>query len=332
MSTRPATRRSRLAPAFTLVELLTVIAIISLLIGILVPSLSKARDQAKNTKTRAALKAIGDGLEMFRNENESESKGYPSSAIADDPTEQGEQVIFGAQWLVRSLMGKDMRGYVARRNVPRRLIEANTDPNYLQRGWYDDQPGANNQNLAPLPRSGPYLEPDGVRVAAPKDLPGAPPSPPSGPGINTDEKTMEQLVFVDAFEYPVLYYAANARRANDPSAPIASVENADRNAIYTFRDNAIFTGLCRGTLCTIPPWDYGGGTEHWLKDFGTNDVPDRNNIDDNTKTFPYIIMNKNVFDSSGGRTVVPFRKESFLLITAGRDGLFGTKDDVTNFQ
>jgi hypothetical protein len=43
-------------------------------------------------------------------------------------------------------------------------------------------------------------------------------------------------------------------------------------------------------------------------------------------------MNKNVFDSSGGRTVVPYRKESFLLITAGRDGLFGTKDDVNNFQ
>ena len=71
---------SRRRSAFSLVELLTVIFIISLLISILVPSLNSARLQAKNIKVSATLKAIGDGMEMFRTENDKEfraSNGYP---------------------------------------------------------------------------------------------------------------------------------------------------------------------------------------------------------------------------------------------------------------
>ncbi|HPM23890.1 MAG TPA: type II secretion system protein, partial [Phycisphaerae bacterium] len=112
--------------AFTLIELLTVVAIISLLISILVPSLSGARDAAKNAKTRSIMKAAGEGLELFRNENEQELRGnnYPPSTPGDDPTESGNnnspgnEELCGAQWLVRYLLGKDLNGYVARRNVP----------------------------------------------------------------------------------------------------------------------------------------------------------------------------------------------------------------------
>ncbi len=53
--------------AFTLIELLTVIAIISLLISILLPSLSRAREQAKSVHCLARLKEMGNALAAYMN-------------------------------------------------------------------------------------------------------------------------------------------------------------------------------------------------------------------------------------------------------------------------
>ncbi len=52
---------------FTLIELLVVIAIISLLISILLPSLSRARDQAKSVHCLARLKEFGNALATYEN-------------------------------------------------------------------------------------------------------------------------------------------------------------------------------------------------------------------------------------------------------------------------
>jgi prepilin-type N-terminal cleavage/methylation domain-containing protein/prepilin-type processing-associated H-X9-DG protein len=60
---------NRRRQAFTLIELLTVIAIMALLIGILIPSLSASRQQAKANVCLSKLKGIGTAFVVYLNEN-----------------------------------------------------------------------------------------------------------------------------------------------------------------------------------------------------------------------------------------------------------------------
>ncbi len=66
---------------FTLVELLVVIGIIALLISILLPALSAAREQAKTVKCLSQMRQLGNAFVMYLNEN----KGWMPSCDTCGP-------------------------------------------------------------------------------------------------------------------------------------------------------------------------------------------------------------------------------------------------------
>ena len=73
---RDVTRR----PGFTLVELLVVIGIISVLIAVLMPALSKAREQANAIKCLSNTRNLGNALVLFTQDH----KGYLPKAWYND--------------------------------------------------------------------------------------------------------------------------------------------------------------------------------------------------------------------------------------------------------
>src|SRR4051794_18964131 len=64
-----ATRSRAGARGFTLVELLIVIGIIALLVAILMPALSRARQQAIQTQCLSNLRQLGMVIQLYANEN-----------------------------------------------------------------------------------------------------------------------------------------------------------------------------------------------------------------------------------------------------------------------
>ena len=139
-----ATRPQR---AFTLVELLVVIGIIALLISILLPSLSKARESANNIKCMSNLRSLYQATLLYANT----SKGWMMPATA-----AGSNTAEGNWWGV-SLLGPqfgytdaDTKSAAQQAEVAERVTKmldcpsAEKDPSavfkadYAYNGWFGD--------------------------------------------------------------------------------------------------------------------------------------------------------------------------------------------------
>lgn len=66
---RAALRGKFLSEEFTFFELLVVIAIIAILVGMLVPTLGRAKESGRRTHCISNLRQIGLGIQMYRDEN-----------------------------------------------------------------------------------------------------------------------------------------------------------------------------------------------------------------------------------------------------------------------
>ena len=260
---------------FTLVELLTVLGIIALLVGLLIPTLSLVRNVARETKQRAQLAIIDQALMAFR----SDYGDYPESYLDDSVA---GNYYCGAHKLAEALLGWDLLGF-------------HPDSEFWALGHVDDggeYDADNDDNLDD--RIGPYLELATANVFRLGDL-----------FSSTGDLASNRYVICDSFGVrpviiggetvragtPTLYYRANT------SSKVISI-GPERDRIYNYFDNSDLIQL--------------------------NDPAVRLDED-------FFYSDEFIIDPKVTARPWPYRADSYILISAGVDGLYGTSDDICNF-
>jgi len=287
---------------FTMIEILTVLAIIAILVGILVPTVSFVRTSAREAKQTTQITTIDMAIMAFKGDY----GDYPPSDI-------GQSTPFdycGTQKLTEALLGWDLLGFHPD-------SEWQSDGRYingdlLYENASDPDPDVAEENLDK--RIGPYLELSTANAFKLSDL-FTTFGTPAAWALAPDTYVLCDVFGIKPVSYtaatgatvtvmagtPILYYKANpsSKVHNTSSVPIP-----DR--IYNAFDNKTLTVLEIKDL----------GRPHPLADDGTSE-------------FEYFY--KYITDPKVTAIDWPYRPDSYILISAGADGLYGTNDDICNF-
>jgi len=326
----------RTAKGFTLVELLTTVGIIAILVTLLMPAVNMVRKMAKEAEQKAQFNTIGMGLEAFK----SDMGKYPESKWLYYNSGIRERDYQGAQRLSEALVGWDLLGVHpdtawkangwnednSRRIYPQRPINT-ADPDVQKNlderlGVYLDNPTEHAFKLCSRSNN----VDDGLFY--PRDFPGA----------YYSNNIQNTFVLCDVFKErrinlvdpltstitnvtvkagtPILYYKADL---SSKQMSYAASLDPTLGSRYNVSDNIMYMNL--------PPLSEVGKTTvtkvHKLGNdpalfYNTPQQPQNSGA-------TYGVIDMKV------PTLWPHRPDSYILISAGWDGLYGTSDDIFNF-
>ena len=292
-------KKSSRKAAFTIVELLTVMSIIVILIGLLVPALNKVKQYAYEVKQKAQFHSIDAAIELFN----SQFDDYPPSGALDP-----DGVPYcGAMKLCEAMMGRDLMGFHPDSTF-RASGLSSTGVNL-----YPPQNDPTYQNSLSA-RKGPFLPLENANAYQLEDL-----------YENVGNFSPDNFVLCDVFRrvthrktgqrvgMPILYYRANTANT------LHDVDNPDNpQNIYNYKDNQDLVLLGK-------PFDplSSGGTPHRLAVDPDHPTP-------GSRFYMNITNDKMLATTMVA--VRPYREDTYILISAGYDGEYGTPDDICNFD